>query len=256
MAQMERVGKKTTKMDKVTRVLTMYSRLAEGGKIYKDSFCTDAEIGRRTFDRDIEDIRMFLTETFQGRELVYSREEECYQLDHYRMRALSGMEVGFLLELLGSGRNLRKDEYAGLAGSLCRACERGRRALLEKVADRYVRTYREEKGTASLKMHWDLQQCIAGRDVIRLHLREGQKAVVSPVALWSDRRETYLFAYNGDGELAWFPADRILFFQTEGRRFDACLIEKFDSMTWEEIEGILDTASGKHKEREHEKEKD
>ena len=41
-------------IDKVTRILMMYTKLLEGKKIYKKSFCADTGINRRTFDRDIE----------------------------------------------------------------------------------------------------------------------------------------------------------------------------------------------------------
>ena len=147
-------------MDKVTRVLTMYSVLIEGGKIYKRSFCKDAAIGKRTFDRDIEDIRLFLSESFQVSELVYSKTDECYQLSHYhRHKALSGMEVAFLLELLHSSRSLRQDEYAELVNSVFMAGGGRRRSLLEKIAERYKHTYYAGKTeAASLKMLWDLQQ--------------------------------------------------------------------------------------------------
>ena len=48
--------------DKVTRILIMYTELLEGKKIYKKSFCTDTGINRRTFDRDIEDIRPLIND--------------------------------------------------------------------------------------------------------------------------------------------------------------------------------------------------
>lgn len=44
-------------MDKTTRILLMYSKLSQGGRIYKKSFCVETGIDRRTFDRDIEDVR-------------------------------------------------------------------------------------------------------------------------------------------------------------------------------------------------------
>lgn len=70
-------------IDKITRVLMMYSKLLEGGKIYKKSFCEEMGIDRRTFDRDIEDIRLFLSESFYGNETsVYKG----YKQDKIEMR--------------------------------------------------------------------------------------------------------------------------------------------------------------------------
>src|SRR5699024_8381904 len=96
-------------IDKVTRILMMYSRLLEGGKIYKKTFCTDMEINRRTFDRDIEDIRLFLSEAYVGYDLVYDRKDESYYLNNYhRQIPLSPMEVSFLLIMIKSEQVLRK----------------------------------------------------------------------------------------------------------------------------------------------------
>lgn len=239
-------------MDKVTRVLTMYAKLAEGGKVYKNSFCTDAKIGKRTFDRDIEDIRIFLSESFQGNQLVYSKEDECYRLSgFYQHKALSGMEVVALLELLKSSQSLRKDEYVELVNNVYEASEVCRRGLLKEIADRYKRARREEKKeTVSLKMQWDLQQSIAERDVIKMHLSEGEQIEVSPVALWNDWHETYLFAYDRERELEEFPITGIMSFQVKGTKFDRCLIEKFDSLTWQEIQIRLEKARMRNK---HEK---
>lgn len=235
-------------MDKVTRVLTMYSMLIEGGKIYKGSFCKDAAIGKRTFDRDIEDIRLFLSESFQGSELVYSKTDECYQLSHYhRHKALSCMEVAFLLELLQSSRSLRQDEYAELVHNVFMAGEGRRRNLLKKIAERYKHTYYAgKKETASLKMLWDLQQSIAERDMVKLYLPEEQESVVSPVMLWHGRDGTYLFAYDRSGDLTVIPVNGIRFFQLLKKKFDGELIEKFDSMTWQEINEKLEKEDKGH----------
>lgn len=67
-------------IDKVTRMLILYSRLREGGKIEKRTFCEDMKIDRRTFDRDIEDIRAFFSEMYTGEEVVYDRRKDSYYL--------------------------------------------------------------------------------------------------------------------------------------------------------------------------------
>lgn len=56
-----------TKM--IYRILKMYESMNRGREIQKASFCEDHEIGKRTFERDIEKIRLFLSEE-------YSREEQ------------------------------------------------------------------------------------------------------------------------------------------------------------------------------------
>ena len=67
-------------IDKVTRILILYSRLIEGRKIEKKTFCEDMKINRRTFDRDIEDIRACFSEMYTGEEVVYDRNEDSYYM--------------------------------------------------------------------------------------------------------------------------------------------------------------------------------
>ncbi len=71
-------------MDKVTRVLLLYSKLAQGQKIRKDTFCSETDSTPRSFDRDIQDIRLYLSETFQVDELIYSRRDNAYLFQQRR----------------------------------------------------------------------------------------------------------------------------------------------------------------------------
>ena len=48
-------------MDKITRLLLLYSKLTKGEKINKTIFCLENDCSPRTFDRDIEDVRLHLS---------------------------------------------------------------------------------------------------------------------------------------------------------------------------------------------------
>lgn len=65
-------------MDKISRLLLLYSRLIQGEKINKLSFCMETDSLPRTFDRDIEDVRLYLSELFCNEDLVYDRQENVY----------------------------------------------------------------------------------------------------------------------------------------------------------------------------------
>ena len=51
-------------MDKITRMLMLYSSLMNGEEINKTIFCFENDCSPRSFDRDIKDIRLFLSESF------------------------------------------------------------------------------------------------------------------------------------------------------------------------------------------------
>lgn len=67
-------------MDKITRILTLYSKLTQGKNVNKFEFCMETDCLPRTFDRDIEDVRLYLSEMYEGRELLYDRNGNFYYL--------------------------------------------------------------------------------------------------------------------------------------------------------------------------------
>lgn len=227
-------------IDKVTRILLMYTKLIEGGKIYKNEFCAEMNIDRRTFDRDVEDIRLFLSETYQGDELIYDRNDESYHLRIGRSyKLLSGMELTFLMEILKGSGALRKDEYTELISNLLATGERNHKELVRKIAERNKRLYKEGIQKAILKQQWDLQQCIEENEMITLHLQDGMKETVSPVAVWEFEGQFYLFAFVQD-ELEIFLFHDIESFRIGRKKFDRKLIEKFDALGYREINRRLE----------------
>ena len=49
-------------MFKITRLLFLFSKLINGEKVNKTVFCFEHDCSPRTFDRDIQEIRLFLSE--------------------------------------------------------------------------------------------------------------------------------------------------------------------------------------------------
>ncbi|MCF2554375.1 hypothetical protein [Faecalicatena contorta] len=227
--------------DKVTRILILYSTLTEGRKIHKQSFCNDMGINRRTFDRDIEDIRLFLSETYTGEEVIYDRHEESYYLkNRYQKKELSGMEITCIFESIRESKGLRKDEYKGVISNIADTCEKKQSLLLKKIAERYIDTYQNDEVTdAVMKMQWDLQQCIIEKDMIMLNMVTGDKKVVSPVALHLYEGQYYLFAYDKRKKLLVIPITEIECFQMQYSKYKDELIEKFDSIDFTEIKDLM-----------------
>lgn len=63
-----------SKTDKITRVLMMYHQLMNGEYIDKSWFALEHGVNERSIDRDIEDVRLFLSEIYSSRELVFNKE--------------------------------------------------------------------------------------------------------------------------------------------------------------------------------------
>lgn len=69
-------------MDKITRVLLLFYRLSRGEWISKANFSLEYGITGRTFDRDIEDIRLFLSELYTSSELIFDRKTNSYYISN------------------------------------------------------------------------------------------------------------------------------------------------------------------------------
>ena len=223
-------------IDKVTRILMMYTKLLEGKKIYKRSFCADTGINRRTFDRDIEDIRLFFSESYIGYDLIYDRLDESYYLENYHQQiSLSPMEVSFLMVLMKSNHILRRDEYTELVYNLIHTCVWNKQDILTEIYRKEINEYPKElKKEALLKMQWDLQQCISEYDIIRVMLPEKCQKVISPLTLWISERELYLIGY-GAGKIEVIPVRKIISFKMEGKKYSKDLQEQFQYTDWLEL---------------------
>lgn len=228
-------------MDKTTRILLMYAKLSQGGRIYKKNFCVETGIDRRTFDRDIEDIRIYLSESFDGNNLIYDWEDESYHLEnYYKSQPLSALEVVYILELLNSCRALRKDEFAGLANSLLNSVEISRRSYVKKTLEKYILDYSTKNQVALLKMNWDLQQCIAERDKIELLFYDERKKVVSPVGIQIYGDQMYLFAFDISETLLTVPIAELASFKMEYQKYNYELLQKFHSIQWEKLKKMIE----------------
>ena len=236
-------------MDKTTRILLMYSQISHGGRIYKRSFCVEAGIDRRTFDRDIEDIRLYLSESFDGNNLIYDREDESYHLENfYKYQPLSAMEVVYIFELLNSCRILRGDEYAGLAASLLNSVEIRRRRYVNKIMEKYIQDYSTKNQAALLKMNWDLQQCIIEQDKIELYFQNSRKNVVSPVGIQVYEDQMYLFAFDISESLLTVPIADLASFKMKNRKYGRQLLEKFHQIPWIELKKMIEKARSANEE--------
>lgn len=64
--------------DKNTRILRLYDDLINGKVVNKTTFSINCKISERTFDRDIQDIRLFLSEKFSPTELLFDKSKNGY----------------------------------------------------------------------------------------------------------------------------------------------------------------------------------
>lgn len=210
--------------DKITRILTLYSQLIEGKEITKTNFCLEHGIQQRSFDRDIEDLRLFLSERYSLNELIYSRKDNSYHLSNWENKRLLGEESAALVSMIIFTKSFRRDEIEELLKNLIEVTDGQHRELIfQIVKNRFSsRGLRKTEG-ASLKTQWDIERCILGQKMIVLDYKKGDGEYVQrelkPMEVIYDDGYAYLVAYRCDEQYfypAFYRLDRIRSFKIKG----------------------------------------
>ena len=205
-------------MDKMTRLLLLYSKLIQGEKINKLSFCMETDSLPRSFDRDIEDVRLYLSELFCNEELIYDRQENSYYFAGSQRKALEAMEYLFIERVLLDTGVLRVDEMGGLLTHLALNAEKTSKMIFRK--NECIKQYDEPlHKKAILKMHGDLATIITNKSVIKMkYIKMGGMMVereVIPCTIKYDLGYLYLIAFlltSDNLYPAYFRLDRIYSF--------------------------------------------
>lgn len=189
-------------MDKVTRILMLYSKLIQGEIVDKQRFCLETECRSRSFDRDIEDIRMFLSESYQTGELMYDRRVGGYLLTDSMQKPLDNAEYLLVEKVMSDSRILRKDEMNEFLLHIALRTENAKRAA-EKEKCAIVRYAEPEHGKPLLKMFEDLNKVIDNHQVIRIckdGLLSGYADVIPCEICCRDKR-LWLLAFTAEEDM-------------------------------------------------------
>jgi predicted DNA-binding transcriptional regulator YafY len=199
-------------MDKITRVLLLYSKLIRGEPVNKLSFCMETDTGGRNFDRDIEDIRLYLSEMYQIDEVLYDRRNNNYYLSGVQRQELEIIEYWFLEHLLIESKVLRRDELAGILSSLASNTKNINKYMKKGIAS--LANYEDTHSAALLKMHGDIEMMIRDKQVIGIRYlvdKELISKVVIPCNITYEVGHTYLAAFeeHSDDDISYFEMRKI-----------------------------------------------
>ncbi len=207
-------------MDKITRILLLYSKLVRGERVNKYSFCAETDILPRSFDRDIEDVRLYLCEMFCGEELIYNRAENSYYLTGSVRQALEPTEYVFIERVLKDSGILRTDEFSELLRHLAGNSDNTYKT--KQLAEKAIQNYCEPAHQrALLKIHSDLATTISNQSVIKLKYSKANGEEIEreliPCELKCDLGYLYLVAYRQDDKEypEYYRLDRIHSFFVE-----------------------------------------
>lgn len=114
------------KEDKIQRVLDLYTRLLKGDMIYKKEEAVKFGVTEKSIQRDIEDVRVFLSNRTveQGivNDVVYDQKHHGYQLKKAEQGRLSNKEVLAVTKILLESRAFTKPEMMDILDKLVECC--------------------------------------------------------------------------------------------------------------------------------------
>lgn len=184
-------------MDKVTRILFLYRALMKGALIYKSSACVNFGISPRSFDRDIQDIRLFLSESFSNLELVFDEERQGYGIKNVDTRREIGTGEAYILtKLLLDSRQMRTDDQEEIVKiMLSQLSSTEKRRVIPVLSHSPKPSPCLNK--ASVKLVEDLLLSIERKDRISLQFEtQYQERICVPYSVEFRNRDAFLAAWD------------------------------------------------------------
>lgn len=115
-----------TKEDKIHRILDLYTRLLNGDTLNKQKEAVHFGVTEKSIQRDIEDIRDFLSSrtVWKGivNDVIYDYEKHGYQLKEAEQEQLSNEELLAIMKILLESRAFTKPEMMRIMDKLIACC--------------------------------------------------------------------------------------------------------------------------------------
>jgi len=198
----------TDKVNKVERILGIYTKLLNGYTLNKIQEAQDYGVDVRTIQRDIDDIRNFVYMDSGGVESVdYCREEKGYYLKHIYKAKFTNSEVLAICKIILDSRAFTKKEMYEMLEKLVECCvPRSNHGLVKKLIGNEKLHYIElQHKTVFIGTMWKIGQAINHCQYIEIDYekRKGKEMVkrrLKPVAIMFSEYYFYLTAFIDDEE--------------------------------------------------------
>lgn len=169
----------------------LYDALLNGSGIDKQTFSMEHGIDERSFDRDIEDIRLFLSESFSRDEVLFDRGTNTYYLTGTRPKYMDRMEATVISKILLESGLLRKDEMQGLLDSITSSVTDRDAGAIERYLLQDIKNYKSNIDIAVLKFVEDLYVVIRNGHDIEITFQD-KTLKVSPLEIICENKAFFL----------------------------------------------------------------
>lgn len=184
------------KINKNTRLLKLYYMLLNGEAINKTAYIFDNQVNSRTFERDIADIRNFLSDIFSNRELYYDKKSDVYYLTGSLPSYMDRTDALIISKILIDSQILRRDELDGLIQKILLNTQPYEVTKIKEYLNKDFDFYESKTNVPILKMIDDLNTVIEyGCDIEYTNIN-GDKKVISPIKIELTTANSKLLASN------------------------------------------------------------
>ena len=221
------------------RRLNIYERLNKGEGVSKQRLAEDFGVSVKTIQRDIDDLRAYISEThftdFEA-SVRYDRAKNCYYLVRLEREWVTNEETLALCKILLESRAFRKDELSQLIEKLIMQIAPADRSTAENIIrNEFVNYVPLQHKKHLLSPVWKLSEYITNQRVISFYYtrQDGKetKKTVKPVSIMFSEFYFYLIAFTADDSADYpivFRIDRIADMKETGETFSVPYRERFN----------------------------
>ena len=200
---------KNIKTNQSERILSIYTKLINGGIVNKAEEANNYGVTERSIQRDIDDIRRFLEVTPDRAGIVntviYDRINKGYRIEQIYKNRLENSEVLAICKILLDSRAFTKKEMMEIISKLIDCCvPESNQKLITKLINNEAFHYVEPRHkTIFIDKMWDIGQAIRKSQYIEIdYFRTKDKTVVrrkiKPVAIMFSEYYFYVTAFIDD----------------------------------------------------------
>lgn len=200
------------KGDKVSRVLSIYTKLMNGYLIKKSEEAQNYGVNERSIQRDIDDIRDYLKNDINNNgvinSVIYDRIRKGYYLEQTCKMNLTDAEVLAVCKILLDSRAFTKPEMTEIIDKLLVCCvpDNNRKSITELIRSETFYYVELQHKTKFIDTMWSIGQAIRECRYIEInYLRTTDKKIVTrkikPLAIMFSEYYFYLTAFIEDKEI-------------------------------------------------------
>ena len=200
------------KNGKISRVLSLYTKLINGETINKADAANLYGVNERSIQRDISDIRYYLETNIEYGQvavtILHERDEKSYRLEKVSRHYYSYSEVLAICKILLDSRAFTKNEMSLILDKLlwCCVADSKRNQVKELIQNEEYHYVEPRHKTVFIDTMWEIGQAIRECRYIEVdYLRTKDKSVVrrklKPAAIMFSEYYFYLTAFIDDKEI-------------------------------------------------------